>query len=206
MRLPSTKARNAAFDKLHTELAIATEKFEHQGDGGRLGAYLAIGAVFEYCTSRGIPPAALEPLVAISGALVDAERGTGSPIFEPKRGPKGGKPPSAAMQIEFEGHLAVIAECCVQHCKSQGMRPFIGPATIMAARMVNASSWPVNVTATEMREVRERVRRCRNSQSPDRIAFDTQTSSDVFKAMPLAWAESLLRHEWVIVPRNENSV
>lgn len=36
-RLPPDKGRIAAFDKVHAELAIATEKFEHQGDGGRLG-------------------------------------------------------------------------------------------------------------------------------------------------------------------------
>jgi len=205
MRLPPTGARNAAFDKLHTELAVATEKFEHQGDGGRLGVFQAIAAVFDYCTSRGIPPAALEPLMAITAAIVDVERGTSSPIFEPTRSATGGSPPTPAMQLARQGHLAVITECCVRHCKADGMRPYLKPATIMAAKMVNTSKWPITVTATEMREVRERVRRCRDPKSPDRIAFDIQTSSDVLKNMPLTWAKRLLNHEWVIMPCDENS-
>lgn len=200
LRLPSTERRIAAFDKVHSELAIATEKFEHQGDGGRLGVFLAIDAVFAYFTSRGLPPATLEPLLAVSAAIVDAEKGTGSPIFEPTRKPTGGAPPSPAARLLCEGHLAVIAECCVRHCKAEGMRPYLEPATIMAAQLVNASNWPKTVTAIEMREIRERVRQKRNLNSPDRIAFDHQTSSPVLKAKPLAWARTLLEHEWVIVP------
>lgn len=199
-RLPPDKGRIAAFDKVHAELAIATEKFEHQGDGGRLGVFLAIDAMFNYFTGRGLPPATLEPLVAVSAAIVDAERGTGSLIFKPNRTSTGGAPPSPATKVAFEGLLAVIAEGCVRHCKAEGMWPYVEDATIMAARLVNASSWPTTVTATEMREIRERVRQQRNLESPDRVAFDSQTTSPVFKAMPLAWAKLLLDHEWVIVP------
>ena len=205
MRLPTSAARNAAFDKLHTELAIATEKFEYQGDGGRLGVFLAIDAVFGYCTSRGIPPATLEPLMAIAAAIVDAERGTSSSIFEPTRSTTGGSPPTPAMRLVRQGHLAVITECCVRHCKAEGMRPYLEPATIIAANMVNSSKWPFTVTATEMREMRERVRQCRNPKSPDRIAFDSQTSSHTLKSQPLAWAKRLLNHEWVILLSDEVS-
>ena len=204
MRLPPTESRQAAFNKLHKALGIATEIFEHQGDGGRHGVMLAIDAVFKYCMSRGIPPATLEPLAAVSSAIVDAERGASSSIFEPTRHRKGGTPPANAQQVAFEGHLAVIAECCVRHCKAEGMRPFVEPGTIMAATMVNASKWPVIVSATQMREFRERVSQNTNANSPDRIVFNAQTTSPTFKVRPLDWAKLLLEHEWVIVPNEKN--
>jgi hypothetical protein len=204
-RLPTTEGRIAAFDKVHTELAIATEIFEYQGDGGRLGVYKAIGAVFAYFTSRGIPPATLEPIMAITAAISDAERGASSPIFQPARKPNGGSPPTPAMKLTFQGQLAVVAECCVRHCKAEGLRPYLEPAMIMAAKMVNSSNWPITVTATELRELRERVKQCQNRSSPDRIAYDNLISSSAVDVIPIIYANVLLRHDWVIVPGGENS-
>jgi hypothetical protein len=203
-RLPPTEGRAAAFDKLHVELAIATEKFEHQGDGGRRGVFEAIDAMFRYFTSRGIPPAALEPLMAISGAIVDAGRGVSSPIFEPVRGP--GAPLTPVMELSFQGQLAVIAECCVRHRKAEGYRPYLEPGTILAARIVNKSKLPVTVTATEMREIREKVKQCKNSKSPEKIAYNELLSSRAAQEIPLAYAETLANHDWIIVPGGQLSV
>lgn len=202
-RLPPTVGRIAAFEKVHRDLAIATEIFEHQGDGGKQGAYRAMGAIFEYFTSLGIPPATLEPVMAITAAMVDAGRGVSSPIFDPTRGP--GAPPTSAMQLSLEGQLAVITECCVRHCRAEGMWPYLGPVTSLAAKLVNSSRLQITVTPTEMREIRERVRQCKNPSSPDRIAFDQLTSSSCAQSIPLYYAQVLAGHDWMIVPGNKDS-
>jgi len=153
-REPKTAGRIVAFDELHRQLAVATEVFLNLGDGGREGVYDATNALVAYLTGQGIPYAALEPLIAVQTALVDAGRGAASPIFTPNRKSTGGKPPVSDMQRAFEGKKAVIMECCVRHCHKEGLRPYVGPAAKLAAKMINESDWGVKVTLRELVELR----------------------------------------------------
>lgn len=196
-RLPETASRNAAFDLLHERLAVATEFFQHHGDGGRYGVYRAMGDLIEYLTSRGIPHATIRPIEAVMAAIVDADNGTASPIFEPTRTSKGGTPPKPVMQLEFEGKLAIVMECCVRHCRALGKRPFVDPAARLAAKLINESAWPIRVTARELVELRERVQQRKKGFSPDRMEVDQSMTSEVARSRPLDWAKLLLAHEWV---------
>ncbi|MEQ1498847.1 MAG: hypothetical protein ABL914_09300 [Novosphingobium sp.] len=196
-RLPATASRNAAFDLLHERLAVATEFFQHHGDGGRYGVYRAMGDLIEYLTSRGIPHATIRPIEAVMAAIVDADNGAGSHIFEPSRTAKGGSPPKSVMQLEFEGKLAIVIECCVRHCRAEGKRPFVEPAARLAAKLINESTWPVHVTARDLVELRERVQQRKKGFSPDRMEVDQSMSSEVARSNPLDWAKILLAHEWV---------
>ena len=132
-------------------------------------------------------------------AIVDADQGVDNPVFTPSREDDGGRPPKPFFQLEFEGKLAIVMECCVRHCRAQKMRPFVKPAADMAARLINASGWPVKVTAKQLTEIRERIQQSA-SNSLDRLAVDTSLSSRVAQALPLAWAEMMLSHEWVNPP------
>lgn len=199
-RLPTTASRNAAFDLLHERLAVATEFFQHHGDGGRYGVYRAMGDLIDYLTSRGIPHATIRPIEAVMASIVDADNGTASPIFEPSRNPKGGTPRKPVMKLEFEGKLAIVMECCVRHCRAEGKRPFVEPAARMAAGLINESTWPVRVTARELVELRERVQQRKRGFSPDRMEVDQSMSGEVAQSNPLEWAKRLLAHEWVNPP------
>ncbi len=198
-RMPATKGPHSALCDIQEKLAAATEFYEHLGDGGRYGVYRAIIDVVDYFASQGIPRAALMPLSAVSGAIVDADRGTGSAIFKPDRGAKGGKPPASAYQLNYEGYLAAVTECCVRHYKAQGARPYVEPATRKAAQLIRDSRWPTQPTAKELREIRERVQQSERL-SPDRLQFNELLDSEFAKLDPLGWAKRLLAHEWVIAP------
>lgn len=199
-RLPAAASRNAAFDLLHERLAVATEFFQHHGDGGRYGVYRAMGDLIDYLSSRGIPHATLRPIEAVMAAIVDADTGTASPIFEPTRTSKGGTPPKPVMQLEFEGMLAIVMECCVRHCRAEGQRPFVEPAARLAAKLINESTWPIRVTARDLVELRERVQQRKKRFSPDRMEVDISMSSEIARSRPLEWAKTLLSHEWVNPP------
>lgn len=198
-RLPATIEPTEALRELHEKLAVATELYEHHGDSGRAGVNRAINDVVEYLSSQGIPRAALAPLTAVTGAIVDADRGTSSAIFKPDRTAKSGKPPASVERLHYEGHLAAVTECCVWYCKAQGMRPFVEPACRLAARMIGNSRWPGRYTAKELREIRERVQQS-DALSPDRLALDNLLDSEVARRSPMLWANGILKHEWVIVP------
>lgn len=195
-RLPPTAGRITAFDQLHEHLAVATELFQHHGDEGRIGVYRAMGYLIEYLTARGIPHATLQPLTAVMAAIVDAERGTESPIFKPTRNVKGGAPPKAVLRIEFEGKLATIVECCVLHCKSEGKRSYLMRGTQRAALLINESAWPERVTARELQKLLERVKE-QDRISPDRMVYEISMSTEAARSNPLKYARSLLSHEWV---------
>lgn len=198
-RLPATASRTAAFDLMHERLAVATEFFQHHGDGGRYGVYRAMGDLIEYLTSRGVPHATIRPIEAVMAAIVDADDGVANPIFDPKRDEGGGRPRKAVMQLAFEGQLGIVMECCVRHCKAQGQRPYVKPAANLAVKLINDSGWPTKVTAKQLIEIRERIQQSA-SNSPDRMEVEISLSSDMAKAMPLEWAKILLAHEWVNAP------
>lgn len=195
-RLGPTAGRIAAFDQLHERLAVATELFQHRGDGGRYGVYRSMGYLIDYLTSRGIPHATIRPLEAVMAAILDADNGTPSPIFKPTRASKGGKPPKPVMQLEFEGKLAIVMECCVRHCQGEGKRPYVRPGAQLAAKLINESTWPIQVTARDLEELRERVQQAEKGSS-DRMEVDQSMSSDIARSRPLEWAKLLLSHEWV---------
>ena len=196
-RLPATVSRVAAFDSLHERLAVATEFFQHHGDGGRYGVFRAMRDLIGYLTSRGVPHATIRPLEAVMAAIVDADNGTASPIFEPTRTEKGGTPPKPVLQLEFEGKLAIVMECCVRHVRSEGRRPFVEPGAQLAAKLINESPWPTRVTPRELVELRERVQQRKKGISPDRMEVDQSMSSEAARLRPLDWAKLLLAHEWV---------
>ncbi len=194
-----TVGRVAAFDRLHKELAAATELYLHRGDGGREGVRDATVALFEYLTSRGIPPAALDPIIAVQAAIDDADRGTASPIFKPRRTSDGGKPPASDMQRAFDAKLAIVMECCVRHCRIARMRPYIRPAAVMAADLINKSDWPVKVTARRLEKLRERIQQS-PKDSVDRASVNIAFRSGLADFAPLDWAKRLLAEGWVNPP------
>lgn len=69
------------------------------------------------------------------------------------------------------------------------MRPYIEPAARLASKPIKKSDWPATVTATQLREIRERI-----MQSPrdsiDRIRMEESISSDVAKQFPVEWAKN----------------
>jgi hypothetical protein len=198
-RLAPTAEQNEAFDQLHERLAAYTEMFLHRGDGGRAAVFWAMKELIRYLTSQGIPQAALRPIEAVMIAIIDADNGTSSPISEPQRKGGGGSPRKSVMQVEFEGKLAIVMECCVRHFRSEGRRPFVGPASKLAARMINESAWPVRVTSKQLREIRERIQQTKGF-AYDRAEVDGSISSEVAQSAPLEWARLLLSHEWVNPP------
>lgn len=202
-RVPCTESRNKAFDQLHERLAIATEFFLHHGDGGRYGVFRAMGDIMEFLTSRGLPHATLEPIQAVMAAIVDADNGVSSPIFQPLRSTKGGTPPKPVMQLDFEGKLAIVMECCVRQCRMEGKRPFIAPAAQLAAKLIQQSGWPVEISPRQLVELRERIQQT-SKDSADRRAVEESLSSHVAQAMPLEWAKCLLSHDWVNPPSRKN--
>lgn len=199
VRQNKTASRVAALNELHEELAVATEVFLNLGDGGREGVYDATCALMDYLTGQGIPHAALEPLIAVQTAIVDADRGTISPIFAPVRKPKSGKPPMPDMQRAFEGRMAVVMECCVEHCRNAGKWPFVRPAAQLAEKLINESDWPVRVTARQLEKLRQRIQQS-PAGSVDRAQVDASFRSGVAKSRPLEWAKALLSNASVNPP------
>jgi hypothetical protein len=198
-RQPATGSRVAAFNRLHNELAVATELYLHRGDGGRAGVHYATVALFEYLTSRGIPPAALETITAIQTAIVDADRGTTSAIFRPTRRRGGGKPPGSDMERAFDGHIAAVMECCVRHCKAQGKRPYVRPASQMAAKLINESAWAKKITSKQLEKLRQRV----NEGPKDLIDWQVRErhiNMESAKRFPLEYARALLADSRINTP------
>ena len=182
-----------ALNEFQARLAIAKAIFEHQGDGGKAGAYKAILHVIDFFASQGFPLAILTPLSAIAEAMIDAEHGASNPLLQQRRRGKAGAPPASIGQLVIEGQLAVITECCVRHFQQEGPPPYVGPATDAAVKLVKESNWPIDPTATNMREIRERVRRLVGTQSPDRLVFDALMNTAGAKKAPLAFAKQLLK-------------
>lgn len=198
-RQPARVSRVRALDDLHEKLAIATEFFEHHGDGGRFGTYRAILDILDYFADLGIPNTTLTPLTAVAAAIVDADRGIKSPIFELDRKGRRGAPATPTDRLAFEGILASIMECCVRHCRAEGKRPYVEPASQLAARLIRESSWGVRPTPTQLREIRERVQQNARG-STDRLMFDQLLDSPIAAIIPLEWATSIIGHPLIIVP------
>ena len=185
-----------ALNDIQERLAVATEYFLHHGDAGRYGVFSAVFDVIRYLRGLGIPAATMTPLYAIVEAIADADQGTESPIFKPDRIGTGGKPRTGYGQRWFDGRVAIVTECCVRHCRAQGMRPYVEPGCKMAADLINKSAWNVKTDATKLREIRERVQQS-PADAPDRLASEESLSSEGALAHPLAWAKLLLSHDWV---------
>jgi len=189
----------AALDLVHAKLVQSTLRVEQVGDGGRFGVALAMDALIEFFSNAGLPRAALRPLFEVQCAIVDARRGVESPIFRPDRLPNGGAPPTPASELEFEGYLAVITECCVAHFRLQRVKAYMREGCKLAEQMIHKSDWPVRPTSTELREIRERVRSLRDER-PDNQLYWIMMNSKMARERPLDWAHSLLQHDWVSRP------
>jgi hypothetical protein len=201
---PATDAETAV-EALHLRLAGATVLFDSNGDEGRAGVFASIVAVNEFLSEQGIPTAAYLPLVAIMAALADADIGRASPMFATPKGRRGNAP-KAQLDDDFEQFLAVITECCVQHQKGIGARPFVEPATRQAASLINGSplrrQLARGVTRKQLRELRERVQGCRSGDSR-RVTYDELTDArELMRDNPLGYAKALVAHPWVSVPQS----
>lgn len=201
-----TVSRVQALKTVHERLAADTEIFQNYGDGGRRGAYRALSHVIECLTSTGIPYATLRPLEAIMAAFSDADRGVASELFKPIR-PRAsggrGRPAKPSSQREFEGLLAVIAECCIQHTKVQGHRNYKVQGIALAAKLVNASKWPTRITAGKLAKIRENVASA-SRKAPERWFWDATYASPGFHADPLGWAKQTLQNQLVNPPPKES--
>lgn len=187
-----------ALAMVHAKLVQAALRMEQVGDGGRLGVALGMDALLEYFSSVGVPYAALSPIFEVQAAIVDARRGVESPIFRPDR-QGGGAPPTPARHLEFEGYLAVITDCCVSHCRKQGIRAYMAEGCKLAAKLIRESDWSIRPTAKQLREIRERVRAIREER-PDNQLYRLMLDSPVAKELPLDWAKSILSHHWINRP------
>lgn len=185
-----------ALTSVHAKLVQATLRMEQMPDGGRYGVALGMQALLEYFSSIGLPMAALSPICEVQAAIIDAGRGVQSPIFRPDRREGGGAPPTPARQLEFEGYLAVVTDCCVRHVRAEGVRAYLVEGSKLAERLIRAADWSVKPTATELREIRERVRALR-VERPDNQLYRLMLDSPVAKDRPLDWAKMILRHDWV---------
>lgn len=194
-RLPTSASRVKALDRIHEQLASATMLFEISPDAGRAGVWRALIDVVEYFSSLGIPRATLAPLFAAATALVDADNGASNPLFARSKSPRGGKPPKSAGQVALDQYCAVITECCVRHERAKGERAYLQRATRLAAGIVNGSALGLTVTATQMREVREKITQL-PSTNQGRAIFDDMLSSQFVAAAPLEWARMLADHDW----------
>jgi hypothetical protein len=193
-RVAPTAPSRSALATVHERLALATTRMEEMGDGGRYGVALAMNALLDYFASVGLPYATLAPIEAVMAAIVDARRGIESEIFKRDRSRKGA-PPTSARKLTFEGHLAFIAECCIRHTKLEGKRPYVELGCRLAERLISKSRWTIKPSATELRELRERV--MQRNDTPDRLVFQLHSDSDFFRTQPLVLAKSLLQHDWV---------
>lgn len=189
--------RLQAFEQARIELAIAAEFFECHGDNGTKGTEMALAAVLDYFTSRGVPFATLTPILNCLGALSDAKDGVQNATFQVAK--RTGRPRKECRELEFEGIIAVIAECCIQHFRMLGARPYHEPGCRMAVKLINAAPWRRKYDVTQVREIRERVRRA-DAGAGDRQQYDIQMSADAAKQYPLQYAKMLVSHDWVISP------
>lgn len=201
-RWPAKIDGNAAFDALHFHLDHAKEVFLGHGDGGREGVFQAIGHLIEYLSEQGIPLATLAPIEAVMVAIAETENGRTSPIFAADKLP--GAPPKPHMDLQFEGTLAVVTECCVLHCRREGKRPFVPEAAQMAASMINRSAWPTKVTADQLIAIRERVQGRKGPSRADRQIYDELISSDLAKAKPYEFAKILLLKQAIASPEQNS--
>ena len=194
-RLEPSALRVKALAELHTKLAVAAELFKSHEDDGRVGTYRAVLDVVEYFVSLGIPHATLLPLASVASALVDADNGIESKTFSVGKRASGA-PKKATQQLELEGILAVIMECCVRHLKPQLGRKFLQPASELAAKIVNKSPLSIEVSATQMREIRESVAADAHD-SIRQMVFREHMTTTAAKDSPMLFATTLASHDWL---------
>jgi len=190
-RLPATMNHATALKDIHYRLAHATNLIDQDE---REGVWRALNDVINYLSSQGLPMATLQPLMAVTSAIVDADRGIESAIFKPAK--KSGRPPNSTSQIVNDQLLAVIAECCVRHERALGERDYLDRATRLAAQLVNSSKDGVRKTGAEMANVREKIRQL-PANDTRRTLFDDFLDGRIVAEAPLAWARMLVEHEWI---------
>lgn len=196
-RQVATASKARALSEVHQKLAFAKELFDHHGDGGRSGVKQAVLDVVDYFSSLGIPMATLGPLLAVFDAIADADRGIESPIFKPNR--KAGRPPTPTPRLEFDAVLIAITECCLMHCQAKGERSYAKSGLLLAVKTINGSGKGVKVTATQLRELREKVQ-----QGPRdglvRALSEELLKGEAVRRAPLQVALELAKHDWVSSP------
>ncbi|NTZ41783.1 hypothetical protein G7A66_01505 [Altererythrobacter sp. SALINAS58] len=196
-RLESDVEPELELAELQRKLAQATQRMESVGDGGRYGLALAMRALEEYFSRLGFPLAVLYPINSVMAATQDARCGIESPIFKPDRAGKVGAPSSSVLRLEANGYIAVIVECCVQHCRLEKMRPYLLPGCQLAAKLLRESKWSSQGTALELRKLRERVQEA-DADNPAKVLYREMLDSDIAREHPLAWARDLASHDWII--------
>lgn len=196
-RQPRTKPRMQSLDDLHQSLAACTELAENLGDGGRKGMYEAAIAVMDYLAGQGIPRATLYPFQLVCSALVDAQRGVGTPAFEPTK--TGGRPPIASTEFLPRAHRVVVVECCILQKKQDGAKAYKVEGAELAAELLRRAGWKPDHTGTQLLHLREEVT-ARAPDDPIRQNYEFFMDSPLARARPLDWAQMLLTHGFVNRP------
>lgn len=196
-RTMSTKPRLRALEELQANLAGATVMHESHGDGGQLGAYMALNSVVDYLTALGIPPATLTPLTGIMAAFQHLRDGEQLDLF--KCTPKVGAPGKSVIESQYEQVLACICECCVRHFRAKGQRRYLEEACKAAARLANKSRLAADVSWVRMRELRERTKQLRPG-SLGRVHFDILCDTGQIEVNPWLCAVFLANSDWVTKP------
>lgn len=194
---------NDALNEAQAKLAVASEIFQNHGDGGRLGVYYSMIDIIGFFESQGIPHAALAPVSAVVEAIIDAERGRDSPIFKKATKPRGGKAPTAANKLIFDGHIAAVAYCCVLHCQNKKKWPFRDEAARLASDLIKDSSWPVAPKPLQLINLLERISQVEASRL-DRSVFDELMKAAMAQQRPLEYAKALLASPLVDMPPKDN--
>jgi hypothetical protein len=99
-------ALNSAFSLLFSLLRQARVQFDEEGDGGRAGAFTALGACWMFVAlfKRPLAESLQVPILRLMDALAALESGTVSPMMVPIR--RRGRAPSSNAHATLRGHAA----------------------------------------------------------------------------------------------------
>ena len=97
---------NAALNFLFTRLREARRQFEQEGDAGRLGAFTALGALWQFVVLFEKPSSqSLQtPILRLQDALVSLDKNSVLPIVAPTK--RRGRGESSHAHLALKGHVA----------------------------------------------------------------------------------------------------
>lgn len=150
---PPFTGHRAAYRELLQSLWYAADRFESEGDGGIEGAKLACRAIVRFIGVRHENPWLAAPFLEMKAAFEDLEQGLDPPLFsndvrlrERERSSR-------------RKHLQMLAGVAMDALMKRGIRSEVSARQVAAA----AEKWPwfgaQKVSATTVRNWRDRVRR-----------------------------------------------
>jgi hypothetical protein len=154
---------NAGLNLLFARLREARRQFQEEGDAGRLGAFTALGALWQFIVLFKQPHAETlhVPVLKLLDALAALDNNAVEPIIKPTRRP--GRAPSSHAHLALKGHVAGTVRRLVaagvnhkdaykqvaQLLQRLGVRPERGLGHITAATVRN---WCNEVSADVSRQ------------------------------------------------------